>query len=638
MTPPTIPPDDTARLATLHALRLLDSPPEETLDRITRLAARLFGVPIALISLIDRDRQWFQSRYGLETMETPRDISFCGHAILGDAPFIVHDAWEDPRFADNPLVTGSPGIRFYAGIPLASVEGHQLGTLCLIDHTPRALSDSDQASLIDLAHTAEELLRNRELEINASQLFDSLRSSEARFRSTFEQAAVGIAHISPGGTWLRVNRRLCTMLGYSEDELLTLTFQNITCPDDLQPSLERVGQLLSGEVSHYRHEKRYIRKQGDIIWASVTVSRHLGLDGDTEYIIAVIEDISARKAAELALLEAHTSLQAEVEAQTLELRQVNADLGAQIQRATASEAARHRSEQFLRTIADNLPAMIAYWDKNERCRFANNAYEEWFGYTPEQLLGMHVSDLLGPELYRLNEPHIRAVLAGETQQFERTLRKASGRIGHAQVSYIPNRVEGMVQGFFVQVAEITQLKQAEQALEQANARLRVESITDQLTGLYNRRYFNERNLEAFIRFKRLDERYALLLIDIDFFKRINDHFGHDAGDQALHTLGETLTRHLRANLEVAARIGGEEFAVLCHGDITAQSATKLAERLRQSIAAITIGGTHGGIRLTASIGVALCNEHDNDCESIYRRADSALYAAKHGGRNQVALA
>jgi len=150
------PVDESKRLETLRALKILDTSPEERFDRLTRLAKRLFGVPISLISLVDDDRQWFKSKIGLDATETPRDISFCGHAILGDEAFLVPDAALDERFSDNPLVTGDPKIRFYAGCPLSVSNGSKIGTLCLIDRQPRVLSDDDRELLADLAAMAEQ--------------------------------------------------------------------------------------------------------------------------------------------------------------------------------------------------------------------------------------------------------------------------------------------------------------------------------------------------------------------------------------------------------------------------------------------------------------------------------------------------
>jgi diguanylate cyclase (GGDEF)-like protein len=153
--PPT-PVDERARLDTLRALNILDTAPEERFDRLTRLAQRLFGVNIALVSLVDENRQWFKSRVGLAATETPRDVSFCGHAILGDDILLVPDALADERFRDNPLVTGEPKIRFYAGCPLRVPNGGVMGTLCLIDDKPRELDDEGRALLRDLASMAEQ--------------------------------------------------------------------------------------------------------------------------------------------------------------------------------------------------------------------------------------------------------------------------------------------------------------------------------------------------------------------------------------------------------------------------------------------------------------------------------------------------
>ncbi len=156
MIKPKIPEDEELRLETLRALKLLDSAPEERFDRLTRMAKRMFGVSTSLVSLVDKDRQWFKSAEGLDASETPRDISFCGHAILDDQLFLIPNALSDERFADNPLVTGDPNIRFYAGCPLKMPNGHTVGTLCLIDSKPRELSEEDQRLLQDLGIMAEQ--------------------------------------------------------------------------------------------------------------------------------------------------------------------------------------------------------------------------------------------------------------------------------------------------------------------------------------------------------------------------------------------------------------------------------------------------------------------------------------------------
>jgi diguanylate cyclase (GGDEF)-like protein len=159
---PDIPQDEQTRLETLRSLDVLDSLPEERFDRLTRLAKRMFGVPIALVSLVDEHRQWFKSCIGLGASETSRDISFCGHAILGNEVFIIPNAMEDQRFADNPLVLSDPNIRFYAGCPL-SLNGHKLGTLCIIDQKPRRFEKEDIEALRDLASMVERELASFQL-------------------------------------------------------------------------------------------------------------------------------------------------------------------------------------------------------------------------------------------------------------------------------------------------------------------------------------------------------------------------------------------------------------------------------------------------------------------------------------------
>lgn len=155
MRTPDIPADEQVRLETLRSLNVLDTPPEERFDRLTRMAKRLFELPIVLISLVDQDRQWFKSSLGLEARETSRDISFCAHAILGEEVFIVPDALADERFADNPLVVNQPHIRFYAGALLRGPEGRKLGTLCVIGHQPRSFGQDDIEALEDLASMVE---------------------------------------------------------------------------------------------------------------------------------------------------------------------------------------------------------------------------------------------------------------------------------------------------------------------------------------------------------------------------------------------------------------------------------------------------------------------------------------------------
>lgn len=212
-----IPQDDEQRLAALHSLGLLDTPPEQRFNRITRTAARLFNVPIATVTLVDQNRQWFKSRFGLFVTETPRNISFCGHAILGDDLLVIENALEDERFRDNPLVTGAPHIRFYAGKPLATPSGVKLGTLCLIGREPRAFSEEDRLTLEDMAGWAER-------EINLSLEFARMRG---HLVAVMEQIVRGVMLLTSDGRVSWANASMEKLLGYDSAALNGLPLEKV---------------------------------------------------------------------------------------------------------------------------------------------------------------------------------------------------------------------------------------------------------------------------------------------------------------------------------------------------------------------------------------------------------------------------
>ncbi len=173
-----LPDNEDARLVSLRRMQLLSTPAEDSFDRITRTAARLFNMPTSLITLIDHDRQWFKSAVGMAVSETPRSLSFCGHTILDSKPTIVRDTRLDPRFADNPFVLHDPLVRFYAGRPVTNPEGHVVGTLCLLDYQPRDFGAADVRALHDLAHWVETTFLVRQLSRTQRDLLSEL--DEAR--------------------------------------------------------------------------------------------------------------------------------------------------------------------------------------------------------------------------------------------------------------------------------------------------------------------------------------------------------------------------------------------------------------------------------------------------------------------------
>ena len=171
-----LPTNESERLAALKEYHILDSGTEQSYDDITTLAAHICEVPIAMISLVDEDRQWFKSRLGVKQQQTPREVAFCAHAILQHEPFIVMDATKDRRFADNALVTGKPHIRFYAGIPLVNPEGLALGTLCVVDHQPRRLSAEQQKALQALSRQVMAWLELRRVSAHLADALNQVKT------------------------------------------------------------------------------------------------------------------------------------------------------------------------------------------------------------------------------------------------------------------------------------------------------------------------------------------------------------------------------------------------------------------------------------------------------------------------------
>ncbi len=291
MTAPPMPLNEQPRLKALRALNVLETAEEERFDRITRLAAAIFHVPIVLVSLIDENRQWFKSCVGTSDRENAREISFCAHAILANEPMVIPDAAQDIRFCDNPLVVGPPHIRFYAGIPLATEDHFNIGTLCLIDNRPRELDAKEIGILTDLARMVEEELKSLE----NSLLTERLRESQKRFSSAFDHAPIGMTLVSLKGKFLQVNQVLCDLLGYTEAELQTKTFVEVTYPSDLEEDLRNVDALLSGRIQSYRMEKRYVSKTGRLIPTLLSVSLVKDSQQRPLYFVSQIEDISERK-------------------------------------------------------------------------------------------------------------------------------------------------------------------------------------------------------------------------------------------------------------------------------------------------------------------------------------------------------
>lgn len=224
--------DDAARVAALHDYRVLDTAADPVLDGITRLACSLLETPIALVSLLDSHRQWFKSKCGLEVSETPRELAFCDHAIREDCPMAVEDATTDPRFFDNPLVTGEPHIRFYCGIPLRTPDGHALGTLCVIDRVPRTVTPEQVHALSLLAKQAESAL---ELRRRLALVEEHLTNQQALQQSRELLSSMLVHDL----------RAPVTNIALLAMTLSTLTDGETSVAEEIALEAERMGRMLS---------------------------------------------------------------------------------------------------------------------------------------------------------------------------------------------------------------------------------------------------------------------------------------------------------------------------------------------------------------------------------------------------------
>ena len=294
-------PKELSRLNALESLDILDTDEESAFDEIVKMAANVCGVPIGLISLIDKDRQWFKAKYGLDAVETPRCDAFCAHTILNSKkPLVVNDATSDARFSDNPLVTGDPGIRFYAGVPLSLSDELPLGTLCVIGNEPTKLSDEQLSILKMFARHVEGLIRVRR---SSLQMRKSHRMLE-RTQATLDSSTDGVAWVSPEGEFKYVNRQFCKQLGYTAEQFREMSVQDIN-PD--LDSLEFFKTKTWPDIVAEKNkifEMRHQRSDGTIF--PVEISCHVMEFGEDTIGCSFVRNITERKEIE-SKLEAYAN-------------------------------------------------------------------------------------------------------------------------------------------------------------------------------------------------------------------------------------------------------------------------------------------------------------------------------------------
>ena len=428
------------------------------------------------------------------------------------------------------------------------------------------------------------LIFNRKLATQVRKRTASLTASEQHFRAFFEMASVGVAQVDAHtGRYQRVNKKYCEIVGYRSDELQSMAFSDITHPDDLPNDLEHVDQLISGEISEFTIEKRYIRKNGQPVWVYLTVSPLWEAGEKSDYTLAVIRDISARKLAEESLV-------------------------------------------FATRVFENSIEGIVLTDSKGTILQVNPAFTAITGYLPEEAIGQNPrilkSDKHAPNFYEEMWQQLLDVgqWAGEIWNRRKNGEAYPERL---TISAVKDH-KGTITNFVSIFHDISELKEQQKALEH-------QAQHDALTGLPNRVLINDRLEMALVRMERHGTIAALLYLDLDNFKHINDAFGHTAGDDLLIEIAKRLAVRLRTS-DTLARLGGDEFLILLseveHIDAVSMIAVRLIESLRQPF-------YFGEIEyfVTASIGITVAPEDGSDAVTLVKNADIAMYRAKSLGRN-----
>jgi diguanylate cyclase (GGDEF)-like protein/PAS domain S-box-containing protein len=313
-----------------------------------------------------------------------------------------------------------------------------------------------------------------------------------------------------------------------------------------------------------------------------------------------------------------------------------------VMRTAKAEEALRESEERLRLVANNVPALISYLDREQRFRFSNRTYDDWFGIPQERMLGRSVAEVFGEDNQTRMKPHFERVLAGEEVEFEFAMGEnaaAGGRQRALQVACVPHLAQdGTVLGFYMLGNDVTALKRAQEDLRFAAIQLqhdarRLEFLAhhDTLTGLPNRAMFQERAREAVAHARRHDKTAAVLFIDLDNFKQVNDALGHDVGDGLLKVIASRLRACVRGD-DFIARIGGDEFCVLLQDIAEPREAAAVAQKLIHELGKTHRVGEHE-VSSGASIGIACVPQDGHDVATLLRLADAAMYRAKEAGRN-----
>lgn len=638
MKAPLLPPDEPARLAALRALSILDTPPEERFDRITRFTAHLLDVPIALLTLVDAERQWFKSSQGLQASETPRDVSFCGHTILEDCAMVVSDTLLDERFSDNPLVAGAPHIRFYAGFPISAPDGSRVGTLCIADDKPRQLTPEQLDTLRDLATWTQHELLSAELtralqlsQQNAAllteiadrtQMEQALREKNAILHGIVEGTTDIIFIKNTEGHYILANSACLNLLGKSAAQMIGKSDADLFSAEEAR-QINLIDQRILTTLEPITYEEN-LTFQGTTHTYLTTKTVYRDQRGEAIGLIGIARDITERRQVEERLRKQFDELNAiydltHITSQTDTLDSIYS------QTLRALKTTLHTWRTAILLLDEQGAMRFAAWDGlSASYRKAAENHSVWSAQDidPQPLL---VSDVHA-------EPSLSFMRDALTQE----------RI-HA-LGFIPLTHQKRLLGklmLYYDTPHVFNTEDTQLALTIANhlasaierktqtERLKHQAMHDNLTTLPNRTLLRERLQQAIPSALQGPHTLSLLLIDLDGFKEINDTLGHDRGDAILQQVAARIHATQNASA-IVARLGGDEFAVLLTRVSEGAHAMRQGHKI---ISALQSPFLLDGLMLDigASIGIVDCPEHGTDADLLIRRADVAMYVAKQRG-------
>jgi len=415
----------------------------------------------------------------------------------------------------------------------------------------------------------------------------SATAPEHVFQSAFDCAAVGMAHTSLQGRWLRVNRSLCEITGYSQAELLERSFAGIAHPDDMAHGQNVLQQLREGSVDSCSMEKRYLRKDGSTVWVAVQLSLVRTADGAPDFVVSVIQDISVRMQ------------------QALE---------------------RAVSQQRYMALFDQLPNGLLLLDESLRVVDHNQEAERQLGWDSATLRSLRIQDIEAQDDQDAIEARRRSVEASGRCDFESVYHTHGGALLQVDVSVKFIELLDGQRLYQVLFRDISERKRASQLIERM-------AYTDQLTGLANRPLLGDRLHQAMSQARRLGHTLAVVFLDLDGFKAINDHYGHATGDVLLRALASRMKEGLRDG-DTLARLGGDEFVAVFQGMADASASAPLLERLLQVSSQVVAVGELS-LQVSASLGVTFYPQAEEvDADQLLRQADQAMYQAKLLGKNR----